>query len=343
MRIVVSIGLLALLSVPLPAGTLRLGPPVVRNNQYTFPVYLQGNANGVAALDFRLAYDPAVFSPVSASSGASAVQAQKQISSNVAEPGEFVVVMMGFNQNSVRPGEVVALVMEKIGEPADGQSTLRINEPTMATIEGVEIDSNGLARTVRFDKLKDQEEDPGADAEKPGEDGGKDTQETDPATDPADPATPRRVGLPFIVAERENGLAAAPGTGRESRKPGAATPIGTAALQVGKVLPGSSTPGLEQSLAGGIGTGPGEARQTGTGAGTLDAPAALPLIAAPGVALAGAGDGVNAVVSAENTAPESGSNSSGNPGMLFGILLLLAVAIPLAVLVAFKVYLRSNS
>lgn len=137
------------------AGTLRLGTPTINNNQYTFPVVLQGDAEGVAALDFRLAYDPAVFNPVSAQSGTTALQAQKQVSSNIATPGEFVVVLMGFNQNTVGSGEVVEVVLEKIGEPSGGATTLRIAEPTLATNVGIEVDSRGVGRTLRFPSDKD--------------------------------------------------------------------------------------------------------------------------------------------------------------------------------------------
>ncbi len=147
-----AIGLFSIVAVcSVFGGTLRLGTPVISNNQYTFPVLLQGDSEGVAALDFRLAYDPNVFTPVGAQSGQTALQAQKQVSSNIAAPGEFVVVMMGFNQNSVAPGEVVELVLEKIGEPADGSTILRIAEPTLATHVGIEVDSHGSGRTVRFD------------------------------------------------------------------------------------------------------------------------------------------------------------------------------------------------
>lgn len=201
MRILSLLGTLALAAGPLYAGTLRLGTPEVQNNQYTFPVYLQGNADGVAALDFRLAYDPAVFSPVSANSGRSAVQAQKQVSSNIAAPGEFVVVMMGFNQNAVQPGEVIAVVLEKIGEPAEGRSILRINEPTMATIDGTEIDSSGAARTVRFDSEKDGDD--GAEPVDDRADNPNDGDTTDDVdlTGPDDaPAAPR---FPFTVASMD--------------------------------------------------------------------------------------------------------------------------------------------
>ncbi|MBL7646875.1 MAG: hypothetical protein JNK74_11870 [Candidatus Hydrogenedentes bacterium] len=198
-RLMLAASALVLSSLPSPAGTLSIGRPVVQNNQYTFPVNLQGNAEGVAALDFRLAYDPAVFSPVSAQIGASGATAQKQVSSNVAEPGEFIVVMMGFNQNVVEPGTVVQVVLEKIGEPANGQSELQINEPTMATYEGVEIDSNGQARVVKFGEENQAEE---VAEESPAEEPNNDAERPESPTEAeADPGARPAGSFKFIVAE----------------------------------------------------------------------------------------------------------------------------------------------
>lgn len=185
------------------AGTLRLGTPTINNNQYTFPVVLQGDAEGVAALDFRLAYDPAVFNPVSAQSGTTALQAQKQVSSNVAAPGEFVVVLMGFNQNTVGAGEVVEVVLEKIGEPSGGATTLRIAEPTLATNVGIEVDSRGVGRTLRFPTDNDETSDDVAEDEsEPTE-----TADESPASmnDEGSPDGTYPSG-PIFVARAEQGL-----------------------------------------------------------------------------------------------------------------------------------------
>src|SRR5690606_36160383 len=64
---------------------------------------------------------------------------------------------------------VVEVVLEKIGEPADGSTVLRIDDPTLATHVGVEVDSTGTGRMVRFndptqyEKQDDNDTDPIAD------------------------------------------------------------------------------------------------------------------------------------------------------------------------------------
>ena len=75
---------LALLVGPLAfAGTLRVGVPVVNGNQVVLPVMLEGDTGaGVAALDFTLNYDPAVFTPVRAEASEAAQTARKQVESN---------------------------------------------------------------------------------------------------------------------------------------------------------------------------------------------------------------------------------------------------------------------
>lgn len=217
------LGALALLALPALASTLRLGEPAIQGNQYTFPVYLQGDNPGVAALDFRLAYDPAVFSPVSAQAGPSAAGAQKQVSSNVAAPGEMIVVMMGFNQNTVSGGQVAEIVLQRVQNPSSGSSVLRINEPTMATAEGEAITSRGLARTVRFDESKESRDDRA----------GRETENTptDPqATDRGpgagtDPGRNNRPPSPFpiIIADGGNPAGAVNNTSAATQAGNAAT------------------------------------------------------------------------------------------------------------------------
>ena len=82
------------------AGTLEFGRPTVEGEQYTIPVVLRGGDGRVAALDFRLRYDPVVFQPVSTATGPAARQSDKVVTANTAAPGEYVVVMMGLNQNT---------------------------------------------------------------------------------------------------------------------------------------------------------------------------------------------------------------------------------------------------
>ena len=88
------------------AGTVTPGNPRVESDRYEVPIYLSGTGNEVAALNFSLSYDPAVFQPVSISPGASASAAGKLVTANLAEPGNYIVVMMGFNQTPVTNGEV---------------------------------------------------------------------------------------------------------------------------------------------------------------------------------------------------------------------------------------------
>lgn len=314
--------------LPAVAGSLSLGTPVVQNNQYTFPVNLQGEGEGVAALDFRLAYDPAVFAPVSAQTGNSAATAQKQVSSNVAEPGEFIVVMMGFNQNVVQPGTVVQVVMEKIGEPANGQSELAISEPTMATNEGVEIDSIGHTSVVKFG---DEKTEPDPAVEKPTTPEDKDTDVKTPETpgeSKPDAVAKPSGGFRMIVAEQTENKAKGPGTpgkpGEPVSKPGGAT---------------ASTP---------AGNPPAAADSTALPSG--DAPVA-PATAKSSPTPAAVPDSTPVLEGNDNTAPDAMLTSkspaekpaaapeteeTGNRGALFVTLLAVALALPVSALVLLK-------
>jgi hypothetical protein len=315
------------------AGTLSIGRPVIQNNQYTFPVNLQGNAEGVAALDFRLAYDPAVFSPVSAQIGTSGATAQKQVSSNVAEPGEFIVVMMGFNQNVVEPGTVVQVVLEKIGEPTNGQSELLINEPTMATYEGVEIDSSGQARVVKFGE--ESAEDEGAE-EPPSVEPNKDAENPEsPAEAEPEPGARPAGSFKFIVAQpTEN-------------KDKAATSIAAAGNPAG----GPAAPVDSPSGGGDDET----AATTGLPAGGGSGPSAdtreesMVLAGKTSPLNAGEGDEAGAAsaalvpsvdaVPAPATAPLD--EGSGNRGVLFVTLLVVVIALPVSAFLGLKA-LRKN-
>lgn len=320
---VLGLGLCSLAS----AGTLSLGKPVVQNNQYTFPVNLQGNAGGVAALDFRLSYDPAVFSPVSAHSGNSAVVAQKQVSSNVTEPGEFVVVMMGFNQNEVQPGTVVQLVLEKIGEPANGQSELLIAEPTMATYEGVELESNGQASVVRFGEEKTDEEM---------------TEVPAPVDEETDPDSP-------VEAENDDPdlgskptgsfrVIAAEETEHKKKLPGTASGSAAAPIPSRSAGPSGSAREPESDP---VNLPPGNVPDSATGGAAPTTVASEPQLGLTGGGRAdGALDGPNGSVNATSAAsPELAPQpvgESGNRGMLFATLLMVAVALPVSAFLILK-------
>lgn len=319
-----------LLALPVAAGTLSIGRPVIQNNQYTFPVNLQGNAEGVAALDFRLNYDPAVFSPVSAQSGTSAAAAQKQVSSNVAEPGEFIVVMMGFNQNVVEPGTVVQVVLEKIGEPASGQSELIIAEPTMATYEGVEIDSSGLARVVRFGEEKTEEntvKEPARGEEKTETDSPENLSQGAP-----DPGAKPAGSFKFIVAEpTEHGTGKKSGTAEANST---SAPTGTAAAHSPK--PAGESSGNPDTVELPPGDAP-VARPVARSDGPVNS-ATAPELADSERTRDGDGAPDAMIVSEGNKGVQAlpVDEGGGNRGVLFAILLTVAVALPLSAILLLK-------
>ena len=154
-------GLVILASLGAYAGVLNVGNPTVEDNLYTVPIVLNNGTDGVAALDFRLQYDPAVFRPVSAMAGLAAQQANKIVTANMPAEGEYIVVMMGLNQTTLETGEVARVFFERLASPEAGQSRIEIIEPTLATLEGTEIPVSANGLTVRFagrDRENDSEE-----------------------------------------------------------------------------------------------------------------------------------------------------------------------------------------
>lgn len=231
------------------AGTLQLGDPVVSDNRYTFPVLLQGDGEEVAALDFRLGYDPSVFSPVSAQSGPTALQAQKQVSSNVPAPGEFVVVLMGFNQNAVASGEVVQVVLEKIGEPASGSTVLRIAEPTLATNVGIEVDSRGVGRTIRFSEPDRENAKPEADEKSPDDtETERDGRATDDRAGSGD-SVRGPAGAPLFVTRADGSGGAGVEPGAQQAAPGPAARPETGGADTPEGATQGNTPPVDGSGA----------------------------------------------------------------------------------------------
>ncbi|MCC6796470.1 MAG: hypothetical protein IT366_15225 [Candidatus Hydrogenedentes bacterium] len=133
------------------AGTLRMGVPEVNGNQVVLPVLLEGDTGaGVAALDFTLNYDPAVFTPVRAEASEAAQAARKQVESNEVSPGNYVIMMFGMNQTTLNGGQVAEITLTKKNQPASNQSDISIEQTTFASIEGSEIESSGSSQTVTF-------------------------------------------------------------------------------------------------------------------------------------------------------------------------------------------------
>ncbi len=140
------------------AGTLRIGNYTVEDTRVTVPVVLGGEVgDGVAALNFQLSYDPAVLKPMSARPGNAATTTDKQVMANMSVAGQYNVVMMGFNQNTITSGEVVRIVLGRVGEPAAGRSTLRIARTTLSSLEGVAISSRGSSKTIAFGEGAEEE------------------------------------------------------------------------------------------------------------------------------------------------------------------------------------------
>jgi hypothetical protein len=133
------------------AGTLQLGTPTVEAERYVFPVILQGSDTPVAAMDFRLQFDPAVFRPLAADPGSMALQSDKTVTANAPAPGEYVVVMMGFNQNGVEGGEIARIALERIDGGDSGSSRVALTDTTFSTWEGEEVASQGSERVVGLD------------------------------------------------------------------------------------------------------------------------------------------------------------------------------------------------
>jgi len=129
----------------LATGTLQIGDVKVEANQVVIPVILGGDVgNGISAMDFRLNYNPEALQPVSASAGAAATRAEKQVMANAATQGEFVVVMMGMNQTTCAPGEVAKVVMQRVGNADDATWGLDIRRPTLSAGDGTIIASEAL-------------------------------------------------------------------------------------------------------------------------------------------------------------------------------------------------------
>ncbi|MFO7974875.1 MAG: cohesin domain-containing protein [Candidatus Hydrogenedentota bacterium] len=140
------------------AGTLRIGEPEVQGDQVTVPVLLEGEvADGVASLSFQLNYDPATVEPQLANPGAAAQSAGKNVTTNVKEPGTYMVVMSGLNTNTVASGEVTNIVLQRRSEEAS--TNISITGTTFASLEGDEIPSRGSTGNISFDTAGDEEED----------------------------------------------------------------------------------------------------------------------------------------------------------------------------------------
>lgn len=139
------------------AGTLRIGQPQVEGDQVTVPVLLEGDvADGVASLSFQLNYDPSTVEPQVANPGAAAQSAGKNVTTNVKEPGMYMVVMSGLNSNTIASGEVTNIVLQRRSDAAS--TNISITGTAFASLQGDEIPSRGSTGNISFE-MENQEED----------------------------------------------------------------------------------------------------------------------------------------------------------------------------------------
>lgn len=189
------------------AGVLALGQPTVENGQYTFPVALQGADNQVTALDFRVQFDPTVFLPVSVIPGDAALAGNKVVNANYAAPGQYVVVMMGFNQTTVPGGHVVSVVLQRTGgETESATSQVSITDPTLSRADGTELPVEGSSVAVATGSGKPQssegEDSSAAEGEDPN--GTETPGEETPQSTPAPTARPSAGETPAAAPRSAN-------------------------------------------------------------------------------------------------------------------------------------------
>lgn len=141
------IALVAVVAISVAAhgvGTLQIGAMKVEGDQVTIPVLLGGDVGaGVAAMDFRVTYNPEVLQPLTAVPGSAAAQAQKRVLANMGAPGEYVVVMMGMNQTTCNAGEVANVVLRRV-PGSDKNMGLGLSRATLSAADGSPIPSTTL-------------------------------------------------------------------------------------------------------------------------------------------------------------------------------------------------------
>jgi hypothetical protein len=129
-------------------GTLRIGDPIVENDQYVFQIFLVEDTAEVAALDFRFSYDPTIFDPAGVTAGNAALQASKQVLGRVRDPGEFGVLVMGLNSFGIQEGEVARIAFERTDTDDTAATQLAVTNITFSDGEGVEVPSEENTRSL---------------------------------------------------------------------------------------------------------------------------------------------------------------------------------------------------
>ncbi len=139
------------------ASTLQLGVPTVEENRCHVPVFLSG-AEGVAALNFQLHYDPELITPQTALPGAALLSAGKDLRDNAPAPGIWVLVAMGLNQTVVLNGEIAHLVLQMHPQSVASSAVLELTNPTLADSQGNELSVTGSAVQIPLSVSPENEE-----------------------------------------------------------------------------------------------------------------------------------------------------------------------------------------
>ncbi|GMU90966.1 MAG: hypothetical protein AMXMBFR4_00240 [Candidatus Hydrogenedentota bacterium] len=171
------------------AGTLVAGDPSISGANVVIPVVLQGDVGpGVATMDFTFRYDPTVFEPVGAEAGSAARSARKDVQSNMINPGEYVVLVFGMNPTTMQSGEVASVTLRRVATAAGNQSDVAIRNTTFSSVDGLEIPSEGSARTVVLTAPPD--DGGGPNDSPPTDDGSGNEEDPPPPTPTPEPSTP---------------------------------------------------------------------------------------------------------------------------------------------------------
>lgn len=201
------------------AGNVQPGPVTVEEWECQVPLLLSGGENQVAALDFHLVFDPAVFEPVAAEPGPAALRAGKMVTANAAEPGRFIVVVLGLNQTPLEDGVVAMVLLRRIGGQDGGVTMVAVQQPTLASWDGKALPSEGGSVAVSLPEREDAGD-------------GEDSQEGGAPEEPSEPADPEgkpsggvRPGrLTTLAGESATAMPVAPAEGRETSEKAVETP-----------------------------------------------------------------------------------------------------------------------
>ena len=193
------------------AGSVQPGPVTVEEWECRVPLLLSGGENQVAALDFHLVFDPAVFEPVAAEPGPAALRAGKMVTANAAEPGRFIVVVLGLNQTPLEDGVVAMVLLRRIGGQDGGVTTVAVQQPTLASWDGKALPSEGGDVAV---VLPDREDTGEGEGSPEGETPEGPSVPADPEGKPSGGVRPGR--LTTLAGESATAMPVAPAEGRET-------------------------------------------------------------------------------------------------------------------------------